>query len=302
MKRYVSLILFLFVIVSLKAQFNYMKPFQKKASYSQYKTGSFFKDGETESTETMVHRMGGVQKYTLVVLGIQGGGNMCNMMGSTLKGNTFTFGYNGGLFVNIWHNEIVSLQVEVNYTQFGLKNTLNTQTLTYTADSAISTLDKVSNSLNDVYHSITLPVLARFAFGSDVKFYFNLGPYVSYTFLAHEKGDITTQTSVTSGGFQTTTTPVVVPINQDIKTDFNKFDVGGTGGIGLKIYTGTNEYKFYPYIFVEARFSYGFLSIVKPYDTIYIDDFPPYAIHSRKVHPSVTRYNITLNAGIGMPL
>ena len=125
---------------------------------------------------------------------------------------------------------------------------------------------------------------------------------MSYTFLAHEKGDITTQTSVTSGGFQTSTTPLVVPINQDIKTDFNKFDVGGTGGIGLKIYTGTNEYKFYPYIFVEARFSYGFLSMQKPYDEIVFPDNPNDPPFFRKVHPMLNRYNITLNAGIGMPL
>ena len=302
MKRYISLILFLFVIVSLKAQFNYSKPFSLKTDYNPYKTVSFFKDGETQTSQEMVHRMGGVQKYTLVVLGIQGGGNMCNMMGSKLKGNSFMFGYNGGFFVNIWHEEMVSLQVEINYTQFGLKNTLTTETVTYTEDSAISTLDRSTNKLNDVYHSIALPVLVRFAFGSDIKFYFNLGPYVSYTFLAHEKGDITTQTSVSSGGVQTSTTPLIVPINQDIKTDFNKFDVGGTGGIGLKIYTGTNEYKFYPYIFVEARFSYGFLSMQKPYDEIVFPDNPSDPPFLRKVHPMLTRYNITLNAGIGMPL
>ena len=310
MKRYVSLILLLFVIVSLKAQYSYNKPFSSTTNYNSLKKVSFFNEDETEIAKGARSRMGGVQKYTLLIVGIQGGANMCNLMGTTLKGNTFAFGYNGGFFINVWHEEIVSLHIEVNYTQFGYKNTLNTQTINYTEDSAISTLDRVTNNMNEIFHCITLPILARFAFGSDVKFFIDLGPYVSYTFLAHEKGDITTQTSVTSGGIQTMTTPLEVPINRDfkeipvigdIKTGFNKFDVGATGGIGLKFYTGLNEYKFYPYVFIEARFSYGFLSLLSPYDEIAFPDNPRDPPFIRKVHPMLTRYNITLNAGIGMP-
>lgn len=299
MKKLVFVVLFLSALGSVKAQFNLDRPFSLKNNYSS--SGHDFLLSENNMTSNR-NRMGGVQKYSMVLIGLQGGGTMSNMMGSTIKGNNFAFGYNGGFFVNIWHQEIVSLHIELNYTQFGMQNKLTTQTITYTEDSAIATTDRVSNNLADIYHSITLPVLARFAFGGDVQFFFDLGPYASYTFLAHEKGDITTQTTIFTGGTQSSTTALEVPVNKDIKTDFNKFDVGATGGLGIKIYTGMNSYKFFPYIFVEARFSYGFLSLVKPYDEQYQDGAPPFAWHTRKVHPTVTRYNITLNAGIGMPL
>ena len=310
MKRYILILLLLFVIVSTKAQFNYNKPFFSKTSYKPLTASSFFNDNELYANRVR-RKMGGVQKYSLMVIGIQGGGNMCNMMGSTLLGNSFMFGYNAGFFVNIWHQEIVSLHIELNYTQFGYKNTLTTDTKLYTSDSAICTTDRYSNNLNEIYHTIQLPILARFAFGGDVKFYFDLGPYVSYSFLSREQGDVTTQTTVSSNGIQTATTPLVVPVNRKcnefpitslFNSDMNKFDVGATGGLGIKIYTGTNEYKFYPYIFVEARFSYGFLSVVKPYDVIVIPDNPIELPYTRKVHPMINRYSITLNAGIGMPL
>jgi hypothetical protein len=111
-------------------------------------------------------------------------------------------GFQGGVFGNMSLAKDFSLQVEANYEQKGGK----------------------SEEITSKYDYITVPVLAKYTLGDkDLKFNFNLGPYVGFLVNSELVSDNNTM---------------------DVKDDSEEVEFGAIAGIGLSYPVANNNIVF----------------------------------------------------------
>jgi len=160
--------------------------------------------------------------------GIRQGANVSFVDFSPTVSTGILYGYNGGLVFRHVNEELFALQVELNFTQKGW----------------IESLDTIPNTYNRKLSYIELPFLTQIFIGKrDVKYYLNLGPSVAYL--------ISEKENMTIGNEQYVREYYNKAIN-------NKFDFSVVGEIGIRYdskigmfnmgiryyYTMTNLFKY----------------------------------------------------------
>lgn len=159
--------------------------------------------------------------------GIKGGVNFSNIYVEDVDDNNVLTSFNAGVFANFPVGDILSLQPEILYSRKGAK-------LTYDNDFGTGTSEFKLNY-------IEVPVLFKVNITDNLNVH--AGPYFAYLIDAQEKNNF-------DGVIDTEDTD-----NYD-NDDFNKFDVGISGGIELEFSS----------IGIGARYNYGFSTIGKERD------------------------------------
>lgn len=144
------------------------------------------------------------------------------------------------------YTDMISFSGELIFITMGEKTTYD-----YSEDGKRSTQSEYNFSVSDRCHYILLPLLVRFSFGSNFRFFGFIGPTFSYHIGGHYKfknGD-----DVTKGRYRYNEDKVK---DDDIYLDpeqNRRFDLGMNigGGVGKKIGPGTLE--------ADLRFGMGFL-------------------------------------------
>ena len=159
--------------------------------------------------------------------GIKGGVNFSNIYSEDVDDNNVLTSFNAGLFATFPIGDILSLQPEILYSRKGAE-------LTYDDDFTTSTTQFKLNY-------IEVPVLLKVNITDNLNVH--AGPYFAYLVDAQVKNE-------TEGVIDAEDTDTY---NND---DFNKFDVGISGGIGFDFNS----------IGIGARYNYGFSTIGKDRD------------------------------------
>ncbi|MEE4196139.1 MAG: porin family protein [Bacteroidales bacterium] len=162
-----------------------------------------------------------VQKFQPVTqLGIKQGINYSSVYFSPAITQGIKLGYQGGFVFKYCNEKSLALQVELNFSQKGW----------------VEDLDTVSNSYQRNLDYIELPFLTHIYFGKQkVKFFVNLGPSVGYLIRDNIKSEINNEFFVRDY------------YEQEID---NKFDFNVLGELGLILNTGIGEF--------QAGFRYAF--------------------------------------------
>lgn len=307
MKRFLFALLIITASLSVYSQLSY-KPLSILANdneqlsiNSKYERKLLGIDGVTNKTRP---RQGGLQKYSLIGIGAKGGANLCFTNGEWdyTKGNDFLIAYNGGIFINIFHEEMISFQAELLYNQNGFKNTWTNTTLSIGADGIQHLYKYEKNDLSIRFHNIMLPLFAKFKFGNDVAFYFDLGAYAAYSLMTQCVGTVTTHSEIYTGEPVVSSTPLVQEINFDISDSYKTYDVGAIADMGIKIRLGLNRYRFFPSLLIEARYYYPIFSYLDSFDTYVAAVKPGDPPVKSTIKPKSQLNTISLNIGILLPL
>ncbi len=125
-----------------------------------------------------------------------------------------TFGYQGGLVYKFQNEKLFALQLELNYTQKGWTESLDT----------------INNSYNRKMSYIELPLITQVVLGKrpKLKYYLNLG--TSFAYLLSEKEDLVVNNEIYRKEYYDK------PIEK-------KFDYSVLGELGLTYYTGIGEFQ-----------------------------------------------------------
>ncbi|MES2574201.1 MAG: porin family protein [Bacteroidota bacterium] len=153
--------------------------------------------------------------------GVKGGVNFSNIYSEDVDDNNVLTSFNAGVYATFPVGDILSIQPEVLYSRKGAK-------LTY--DNAF-----VTGETEFKLNYIEVPVLFKVNITENLNVH--AGPYFAYLVDAQVKNESD------GGDFED---------NYD-NDDFNKFDVGISGGIGLE----------FSFIEIGARYNYGFTTIGK---------------------------------------
>lgn len=156
--------------------------------------------------------------------GIKGGLNLTNMYVKDVSDENMKVGFNAGFFAKLPVTKGFSIQPELLYTSKGAKETYN---------NFIEGKGEYRFNLN----YIELPVLAVFNVAKN--FNIQAGPYVSYLAGANIK-DLKDDGTINN----------ITDLDAD---NFNRFDWGVAGGIGIDVSNFT----------IGARYNYGFKEIGK---------------------------------------
>lgn len=195
-------------------------------------------------------------KDSSIMVGVKGALSLPSL--SDNSNNIFTENFKSyvsfetGIFSEFSFSDLLALKVELNYTVKGGERSgyqpLPDDSYITTGQLVYGTVDN-KTSLN----YIELPILAKFTFGDDWKFFGNVGPYLG--FLVDAKQTIEGTIDLNFGGF-----PIALPVNteRNIKDDLRSFNVGGVIGIGV-----AKDISEKSQVFFEARGSYGFIPIQK---------------------------------------
>jgi hypothetical protein len=176
-------------------------------------TGAFAQEQQTPAENTLSPKFG-----------IKGGVNLTNMYVKDVSDENMKVGFNAGFFAKLPVTRGFSIQPELLYTSKGAKETY---------DNFLEGKGEYRFNLN----YIELPVLAVFNVAKN--FNIQAGPYISYLAAANIK-DLEDDGTI-----------------RDIKDldaeNFNRFDYGVAGGLGIDISNFT----------IGARYNYGFKEIGK---------------------------------------
>lgn len=145
--------------------------------------------------------------------GIRQGINYTSVLFSPGVEQGLQLGYTGGLVYKYQNQKRVGLQIELNYTQKGWKENLDT----------------VSNSYSRTMDYIELPFMTHIVLGKkNTKFYINLG--TTFGYLLSEKEDLVVK-------------------NESFRREYyekeieQKFDYSGLGELGLVIHSGIGQFQ-----------------------------------------------------------
>jgi len=154
--------------------------------------------------------------------------------------------FNPGIVVKYRFSDLFSLQLETNYANTGSK-----------ADITITdeTGNITSASLKNLFRSIQIPLLARFSFGNNLRFFGETGPY--FDLIVEGKYKLKYENTVTKGTIKIKERPEndnddVYYIDPDIR---RKTDFGIYFGTGILKKIGQGE------LVLTTRFGMGFLDI-----------------------------------------
>ncbi|MFD2823764.1 porin family protein [Lacinutrix iliipiscaria] len=173
-----------------------------------------------------------------------------------------------GLFAEYGFSDLLSLQVELNYTVKGGERTgsqpipaaqLEGQLPPDIALPSGTVLYAEFNNKSALEY-IEIPILAKFTFGEDWKFFGNIGPYAGFLVGATQKTSGTSNISadIPGVGFLPNLLPDEVSFNAetDVSDSIKNFNFGGIAGIGvIKTVSSHSEILF------EVRGTYGFIPV-----------------------------------------
>lgn len=146
-------------------------------------------------------------------LGIEGGPNLSTFKDQPgFDAHTKVF-FSGGVCVQYNTRKKISFRTGLYYQKKGYQ-----QEVKYKSSSGIV---YSVNNITFNYHYLTLPLLARATFGEKVKFFINVGPYISYLLAQRATSELSK-----------------VPVNAENNKSFNgikDWDLGITGGAGIAI-------------------------------------------------------------------
>lgn len=173
-----------------------------------------------------------------------------------------------GLFTDIGITQQFSIKAAVNYAGQGGKRE-GMQPVTAIPPALAQMLPAGTMLYADfknesVLNYLEIPVTAKFAWGSTLKYYLNAGPYVGVLLNASQKTDGNSGLYFDKAGTQPVTIqgqplpPQSFKTDTDIKKDINPLNVGITGGIGLAYAMGGSGE-----IILDARGAYGLTTIQK---------------------------------------
>lgn len=172
--------------------------------------------------------------------------------------------FEAGVFANYSFSDLISLQVELNYTVKGGERTGKQPVPAAQLPSAImlpsGTVVYADFSNKSVLEYIEIPVLAKFTFGDDWKFFGNIGPYAGFLVGATQKTSGSSDLTADIPGVGETPIALPAPISfdaeTDVKDDIKNFNFGGIIGVGIIKELGTKSE-----VFFEVRGTYGFIAI-----------------------------------------
>lgn len=176
-----------------------------------------------------------------LAIGVNGGYVMNKVTFNPTIKQSYHGGMTGGVSLRYtserYYNILCALQAEVNYTQLGWKELIETSSDTYERDLTY----------------VQLPLLARLAFGKEYRGFcgfITLGPQIGYLLSSKEK----------RGGDWTEESLSLRPNNITAQYDLsvqNKFEYGLTGGAGMEVSTSVGHFV------LEGRYFYALSDIFK---------------------------------------
>lgn len=172
--------------------------------------------------------------------------------------------FEAGVFANYGFSELLSLQVELNYTIKGGERKGNQPVPAAQLPASImlppGSVVYADFENKSVLEYIEIPVLAKFTFGDDWKFFGNIGPYAGFLIGATQKTSGSSDLIADIPGVGDTPVflpePVSFDAETDVKDDIKNFNFGGIVGVGVIKNLGANSE-----VFFEARGTYGFIAI-----------------------------------------
>lgn len=198
------------------------------------------KSGDPNKPFTQINR---------ISIGIEGGPNATFALGTNKPGNSYgykkypDYGTTTGLTFQWNSRKHFSLRTGICFEQ----KSFTSKTIYVDFNSGSSSEYRHINKFN----YLTLPVLARFTFGKKVQFFYNAGVFVGYLNNQHTgmTGD-----SYYQIGLETIHTSYKE--SYDNTSQYNRFDLGITGGVGIGI-----PVKNHWYLSAEFRENFGLLDI-----------------------------------------
>jgi hypothetical protein len=149
--------------------------------------------------------------------------------------------YHGGIAIRYISEKNIGIIAELNYSQQGWEQDFSKN------DNYKDMGLEHSHKLN----YLELPILTHIYFGNKVRFFFNIGPKISYLTSDSEKMNTALEEFLAGGvddSFET---------NQYFRKADRKIDYGLMGGMGLEIRTGIGGFA------LEGRYSFGLGDIYK---------------------------------------
>ena len=173
-----------------------------------------------------------------------------------------------GIFATLEYNDLLSFQVEINYTVKGGERTgfqpipaaqLEGQ-LPPDAPIPEGTVLYANFENKSALEYIEVPLLAKFTIGKDWKVFGNFGPYFGFLVGANQKTSGTSAISADIPGVEDIIVVLPEPASFNAKTDVSdsikNFNFGGIAGIGVMKSIGSNAE-----ILFEVRATYGFIPV-----------------------------------------
>lgn len=176
--------------------------------------------------------------------GIKGGLNYTNISGDYSFENEFKTGLNFGAFANFNFTRMMGVVSEINYEQKGFR------------------YKSYSNQTEQIigekrFDYLTIPILFKYQFGKNTKFFVTIGTYLGILVYAYDKGQITDESVLP---------PLVSSWNHDIYFDTQDVDMGLSFGVGLQIPLNRRFG-----LVLEGRYQPG-LMLVEP-DKMFIEEY-----------------------------
>ena len=175
--------------------------------------------------------------------------------------------YETGAFVEYGLNEKFSLQLELNYTvKGGERDGLQPIPADRLPAGVVpqGTVLYANYENKSALEYLEIPILAKFGYGNDWRFFGNAGPYFGFLVGATQKTEGSSRLYADEAG----TMPVPLPpelggdnplpfgAETDIKDNIKNFNVGAIAGIGVSKSLGDHSELFF-----EVRGTYGFIKI-----------------------------------------
>jgi hypothetical protein len=172
--------------------------------------------------------------------------------------------FNPGIVASYRFSDLFSLQLETNYANTGSK-----ADITITDETGNLLLDATMKSL---FRSIQIPLLARFSFGNDLRYFGEAGPY--FDLIVEGKYKLKYQDEVVKGTIKIKEKPDndtgdndVIYLDPDMR---RKTDLGLYFGAGIEKKAGPGDLVF------DVRFGLGFLDIYTIDETDKPQDYKPF--------------------------
>lgn len=179
-----------------------------------------------------------------------------------------SLGHSFGLILNYQLSKSIILQTEINYEMKGFDF----------GQSLMGGGLKGNYSLN----YLTVPIIAHFEIGKNVKYYGYTGVYFGFLIKAE---NYTSLTSLTTPGI------VVYDLSYDPTNVFNKYEFGGLVGLGVKFPLCEKVY-----LFIDTRYNFGLTKAAKNTDF----DYEPNHWYPESPDNFQNVYNRSLSISLGI--
>ena len=198
-------------------------------------------------------------------IGARAGFNMAGQSGSfglSDEDYHWIYCFNPGIAANYSFSDLFSLQAEANYANTGSKADVSF------VDESGSITD---GSLKSLFRSIQIPVLARFSFGSKLRYFGEAGPY--FDLIVDGKYKLKYGDEVKKGSIKIKKEPEdnnsddIMYLDPDTR---RKTDFGWYFGAGIQKKTGLGNLVF------NVRFGLGLLDIYTFHDPDALPDYKPF--------------------------